>query len=190
MNLNKIRRKFNRFFYGVKKLPQGKHHLDFVAALLTIPVLLSVIILNYSNLQSLKSKPAQTPTQNQTPIIVVPSQKESNGVTPVSTSCIKDIGPISISYPSEGDTISDSPVCVIINYSNPNYCSAVWSYRINNGSWSDYNSNNPCIYNLPNGNTKFDLRIQSTVNQKQESLTRNFFYKNSNNATGSANLQQ
>lgn len=188
MNLNKLRRKFHRFFYGVKKLPQGKHHLDFVAALLTIPVLLSVIVLNYSNLQSLKNKPTPSPTQIQTPIIVVPSQKESNNPTPTSSTCIKDIGSVAISYPEDQDTITDNPVCVIINYSNSNYCSVVWSYRINNGTWSDYNSNNPCIYNLPNGNIKFDLRVQSTVTQKQQNLTRSFIYKNLS-ATPSGGLQ-
>lgn len=174
---------------AVKKAPQKKHHLDFIVAILTIPVLLSVIILNYSNLQ--KNKVTSTPTAIISPsekIIVLP-QKTTNSNPSPSESCIKDIGPISISFPDEGEIISDNPVCVNIKYTNSNYCSVVWSYRINQGTWSDFNSNNPCIYNAPNGDIKFDLRVQSTIIQKEVNLTRNFINKNSTIATSSATTQ-
>ena len=163
-----------------KKIPQKKHHLDFLAALLTIPVLLSVIFLNYNNLNNLQKKPASpSPTTQEKQIIIVsPSQvpNAANNSIPVP-SCKKQIGPISIAYPSENQTVSDNPVCVNINYSDTSYCSVVWSYRINGGTWSDYNSNNPCLYNMPNGNVKFELRVQSTVAQnQQQTFTRNFVY--------------
>ncbi len=190
----KTQNKFFKFLDTVKRLPDKKHHLDFVAALLTIPVLLSVIILNYTNLNNMqKLKTTPTPTNapvtllpNKQQIIVVPQnaiQQATPSATPPPQSCQKDIGPVTISYPSEGQTVSDNPLCVNISYDNLNYCSVVWSYRINNGQWSDFNSNNPCIYNLPNGSVKFDLRIQSTVIQKEVDLTRNFTYDGNSLAT-------
>lgn len=180
-----MKEKISKVVNVVKKIPDKKNHLDFLAAALTIPVLISVIILNYNNLQKLKTPaspsavPSVAPTQAAKPqYIIVPSQNQSaESPTPVTSACIKDIGPIDVSYPKEGDTVSDNPLCIIINYSNTNYCSVVWSYRINNGAWSDYTSNNPCIYNLQNGNIKFDLRVQSTVTQNTASLTRNFIYQ-------------
>lgn len=179
-----MKRRFYKLINAAKKLTSKKHHLDFITAVLTIPVLLSVIILNYNNLQNLqknKTNVNPTPTQSEK-IIVVPQNQQNQDTTPNPTSatCIKDIGPISISSPSEGETKTDNPICIIINYSNSSYCSVVWSYRINNGSWSNFSSNNPCIYNLPNGNVKFDLKVQSTVVQKETDLTRNFIYKGSN----------
>lgn len=187
MNSIILRRKFNKFINGVKKLPQGKHHLDFAVAILTIPVLLSVIILNYSNL---KKAEAPTTTQNEKPYIIVPTENKDADPTPTSSTCKKEIGPLQIPSPKEGQIVSDNPVCVTINYPDSSYCAVVWSYRINGGAWSDYNSGNPCIYNLPNGNIKFDLRIQSTVTQTEENISRNFIYKNSNpSATSSAQTQ-
>jgi hypothetical protein len=183
-----MKEKLSKFSIAAfKQLPKGKGHLDFFTALLTIPVLLSVIILNYNNLQnSQKTKitPTPTPAPNQKQVIVVPAVNvpvDKNSSLPLSPSpavCKQDIGPIDISSPEEGQTITDNPVCVTINYSDSNYCSVVWSYRINNGAWSDYSNNSPCIYNPPNGNIKFELRIQSTVSQnKTTTLTKNFIYK-------------
>ncbi len=179
----KLSRKVSRILTAIKKAPEKKTHLDFIAALLTIPVLLSVIILNYSNLNNLQKKTtvnaSPTPAPTQQVIIVSPSQtpaQTDNNLPPIQ-SCKEGIGPLSISYPAEGQTISDNPVCVNINYSDPSYCSVVWSYRINGGQWSDYNSNSPCLYNMPNGNIKFELRVQSTVAQNQtQTYTRNFVY--------------
>lgn len=178
-----LSKKISKFIRIIRNAPNKKHHLDFLAAVLTIPVLLTVIVLNFNSLQKLKtttqSSPTPTPVQSgkQPSYTVIPSQ-QTNPTPTNSPSCIKTVGPIDVTYPKEGETVSDNPLCLIISYSNPNYCSVVWSYRINNGSWSDYTSNNPCIYNLPNGNVKFDLNVQSTVVQSQTTtLTRNFIYQ-------------
>ncbi len=174
----KLSGKISKTIRVIKNAPNKKHHLDFIAALLTIPVLLSVIVLNYSNLNNLKKPIASTsPSPTQQVIIVSPSTvpNSNNNATP-SPACKKQIGPVSIAYPLENQTVSDNPVCVNITYSDTSYCSVVWSYRINGGTWSDYNSNNPCLYNIPNGNIRFELRVQSTVNQTTQTYTRNFVY--------------
>lgn len=172
----------------LRKIPSKKSHLDFVLALLSVPVLVTAIIINVGNLQNKNKTAIPTPIPIQTiqptqekQIIIVPSSAPN--LTPSSTPqpvCIKKIGPINISYPSENQTLTDNPLCINIQYSDTNYCSIVWSYRINNGSWSEYSSNSPCLYNMPSGTVKFELRVQSTVSQDQTSLTRNFIYQNNN----------
>ena len=189
-----MKRKLNKLVNAAKKLTYKKHHLDFIVAVLTIPVLLSVIILNYTNLQNIqKNKNNLTPAPTQTEKIIVVPQKTTITSVQTQETCIKDIGPVEITFPQENQIVSDSPICINIKYNNSNYCSVVWSYKINSGSWSEFTGNNPCIYNLSNGNVKFDLRVQSTVIQKEEDLSRNFVYKSTNLsptqiATSSANF--
>lgn len=173
---------FHRIKTWVKQLPNKKHHLDFIAALLSIPVLLTVVTTNIINLQN-KSKPQETTTKQEKPIII--QNQDQPKFTPKATDatpsvCKKEVGPISISYPEENQTVSDNPVCITIKYDNTNYCSVVWSYRINGGSWSNYSSNSVCLYNVPKGNVKFELRAQSTVSEDQTSITRNFVNEGSN----------
>lgn len=164
----------------IKKLPDRKNHLDFIAAVLSIPVLLTVVTLNLMNLSDKnksKKEEAEKPiivqtVENKVEKTPVPTEKPES--TTSKEPCKKDVGPISISYPKEGDKVVDNPVCFIIKYEDPNYCSVVWSYRINLGNWSEYSGNSVCLYDVPPGDVKFDLRVQSTASNDQESLTRNF----------------
>lgn len=176
-----MKRKISKFFHSIRKIPDRKHYVEFVAATLSIPVLLTVILVNLSNLQAEKKETDPAPTQSVREIIIreggnsvaVPSVQPTN-----SDVCKKEIGPVSISYPGEGQTVSENPVSFTIRYTDKSYCSVVWSYRINNGTWSEFSSNSPTVYNMPNGNIKFELRVQSTVNDDQEQLERNFIYQN------------
>lgn len=189
-----IQKKTRKILKGISKwfhhLPDRKRYFDLVAGVLGIPALVLVIILNYNNLQSNKktTTPAPTPVQTSTTPIIIqtgPSSGSQNSnntsPTPSSTACKKQIGPISISYPQEGATVSDNPLNIIINYNDSDYCSVVWSYRINGGQWSDYSSNSIALYNMPSGNVTLDLRVQSTVSQDQSMITRHFTYNGSNN---------
>lgn len=164
-----------------KKIPNGKIYFELITAALSVPVLISVLLLNYNNIAN-KPKPTPSPTptpvassQNKIIYVTQPVSNNSNNPTPVEN-CIKDIGPVKISFPDEGQTITDNPISFDISYPDSKYCSVVWSYKINNGSWSGYTANNPVIYNLPNGKISFDLKVQSTVTQKEISLERNFEY--------------
>lgn len=176
---------------SLSKLIGRKHHIDFIVAILSIPVLLTVIVTNVMNLQN-KSKTGPTPTPGVQKVIIqapttAPAKAQIVKTIPVAN-CKKEVGPISISFPEERETVNENPVCITIKYEDPNYCSVVWSYRINNSAWSDYSSNSVCLYNLPKGNIKFDLRAQSTVSQDQKSISRSFEYQGSsdNIATSSA----
>lgn len=162
-----------------KKLPERKPHLDFIIAILTVIVLITVIIANIGSLTG-KNKPASTPTPLPQKInIQLPSsqviQKEGN-TNPTAKECKKEVGPISIESPQENQIMKDNPVCFTIKYDDPNYCSVVWSYRINGAAWSDLNNNSVCLYNVPSGDVHFELRVQSTASQDQTTLKRNFVY--------------
>lgn len=171
-----------------KNIPNGKIYFELITAALSVPVLISVLLLNYNNINN-KPKPTASPTPTPTAAelnkIIYITQPASNNPTPVNN-CIKDIGPVKISFPADGQTITDNPVNFDISYPDSKYCSVVWSYRINNGSWSSYTANNPVIYNLPNGKVIFDLKVQSTVVQKEISVERNFVYSGNSNPTPQA----
>lgn len=172
-----MRNIFKEIGKSFKKARPRKHYLEFITAALSIPVLLTVILVNWNSLQnSKKDEPKTEVTPRE--IIIREDSKDMKNPAPTKTEiCKKEIGPISITYPKENSTISENPVNFIIKYENSEFCSVVWSYRINGGSWSEFSSNSPSIYNLSNGNVKFELRIQSTVSQATDLLERNFKYE-------------
>lgn len=172
---------FQKFKKFLRTFPK-KHHIEYITAFLSIPVLLSVIALNILNLQNNNKKdqaPTPTPTSKEQPVIiqVSPEANTNSPTTESSSLCKKGLGTTEISYPKEGQTVSDNPLCINIKYDSDTYCSAVWSYRINDGTWSNYNSNSPCLYNVPAGKVKFELRVQSTVSESTDALERNFIYQ-------------
>src|SRR5581483_1925168 len=70
-----------------------KHHVEYLSALLSIPVLLTVIILNYSNIQGSKNKET-APTPAPEKIIIQtttqPVAKDS-APQPTSSMCKKEV---------------------------------------------------------------------------------------------------
>lgn len=169
---------FKEISRSVKKAAPRKHYLEFITAALSIPVLLTVILVNWNSLRGPSRQDSGTEPTPREIIIREDSNSNSNNPTPTAGEiCKKEIGPVSIQYPKEGATVSENPVNFIIKYDDSEYCSVVWSYRINNETWSEYTSNSPSIYNLPNGNVKVELRVQSTVSQDTDSLERNFIYE-------------
>lgn len=163
----------------VSKIRPQKLHLDYIAGLLTIPVLVTAILLNFNNISGKKDTDTPTPTPK---VIIlpqataVPNGNTNPNVVTAAPVCKKAIGPVTIDYPEEGDTISDNPLSISISYSDENYCSVVWSYRINDGPWSSYNNTSPSLYNLPSGSVRFQLRVNSTVSSETKTYTRNFNY--------------
>lgn len=184
MKFEVMKKKFYKVLASVKKAPDRKHYLEFITAALSIPVLLTVILVNINNLNATKKDAAPLPivTTTQPREIIIReggnSAAPNNPTSTPSEICKKEVGPISITSPKEGATVTDNPVNFIIKH-NEDYCTSVWSYRINNGTWSEYSANTPSIYNLPNGAVKFQLRAQSTVSSDQDSLELNFTYAGS-----------
>ncbi len=177
----------NKMYQKIKNLPNKKNYLEFVTALLSIPVLLTVVYMNYLSIQEKRTQDALTPTPAPTQTVVTiirerDSQPEPTAIpneTIISEKeCEPGIGKIEITKPTEEVVVSDNPLEVDITYAKGDYCSVVWSYRINGSSWSDYTDNNIVIYNLPSGQKKLELRVKSIVSGETQTIERNFTYKN------------
>lgn len=187
--IDKTKRWFKKVLRSYRHLPDKKQYIEFFTALLSVPVLLTVILINLNNLNTKKAAtPAPTPAQQEKTIIVsLPPGNNSNdnpriGQTTTQTpeQCNKHLAPVTILSPDEGDTVTDNPVSVGISYDQQDYCSVVWSYRINGGQWSDYGNDSLSLYNLPQGQIKLDLRVKSIVTGQDSTQTRNFIYKGTN----------
>lgn len=180
----------------VQKAPDRKVYIEVITALLTVPVMITVLVTNLNNLSDSRKQKEEinpTPTTQQEIIIRESANTQDSPIrsdtNPNTQTCKKDIGPITIAYPSEGQILTENPVPIVINYSTEEYCAVVWSYRINNGPWSEYGSNSLSLYNMPAGTKTLELRVQSTTNQNQKIITRVFEYQPSSapvDATSSA----
>lgn len=170
----------NRLKNWFRNLPDKKKYLELITAFLTIPVLLTVLLTNLSRIQDDKKNAMQN-----TPTLSVPTKeiviREVITTTPVPTSeeekpCIPQIGPVSIQNPTENSIVSDNPFSIIMSYTDGSYCPVVWSYRINNSSWSTYTDKSIDIYNVDRGEKKLEVRIRSTVSKEEKILVQNFTY--------------
>lgn len=186
---------------GLEHLYAKKPFIEFIVALLSIPSLILVLILNYNSIKNLDAKAAPTPIQNITvpnsntginipkffsrPLSKTPESTPSTSAS--QTPCNKSLGPVSISSPQEGNVVSTNPVEVDISYDDSTYCGAVWSYSVNGSSWSPYDDNSVALYNLPNGPVQFQLQIKSLTSSDQMTLTRNFTYNGQSTAPAPTN---
>lgn len=172
----------------VKKLPTIKPHLDFIAALLTIPVLLTVMVLNFATLsknQKATVTPTPSPMQNinavEKPVTVVQVRSAATPTPQISqAACKPGIGTVTIASPNEGDIVTSNPLCIAISEQDQGYCSVVWAYKINNGPLSDYSNNTICLYNMPSGPVNVELHVKSIVSSQTQILTRTFTYQSPN----------
>lgn len=178
-----------------KKLPEKKNHVEFITAVLSVPVMLTVIIINLNNLNNANKK--QSTTEKVTPIqVVITGEKQTiptsvpvqftdtptSTLSPTVALCIKEVGPVSIVSPRESEVITKDPLCVTIA-TESNYCSVVWSYRLDGGDWSNYTNKNICLHNLMNGNKTIQLKIKSTVSDDEVTLQRSFVYQGNSEPT-------
>lgn len=199
---------FNRLKNWYQNLPDKKKYLELFSAALTIPMLLTVIIINLNNINGQKkTSTAETSSTTTTPIqIIITGSPEQDNKTPpptknssltptvtptstatptpspTSTSCIQEIGPIEILSPQEGEIITTDQVCLNISTSSK-YCPLVWSYKLDSGSWSEFNSNDICLYNLDNGSKQLQIQFKNISTNKTITLARNFTYQQASNTT-------
>ncbi len=173
-----------------KALPDKKRYIELITAALSIPMMLTVILVNMNNIKAQKEdKTIQNPTT--TPIQVVIDNPSNNTatnssivptniptITPTKTECKKDIGDVEIISPVEDEIITSDNLCINIATDNK-YCGVTWSYRLNGGEWSEFNNKDICLYNLTAGRKQLQIKIKSTVIDKTITLERNFIYKNS-----------
>ncbi|PIY68580.1 hypothetical protein COY90_05245 [Candidatus Roizmanbacteria bacterium CG_4_10_14_0_8_um_filter_39_9] len=188
-----MKNKLSKFIEWYKALPTKKSHVEFITAVLSVPVMLTVIILNLNNLNQQKK---QTANEKISPIQVIITGIKENGEklpvntvdepvnTPTPLSCVKEVGPVSIFFPRENEVVTKDPLCITV-VTQSDYCSLVWSYNLNDSGWSDYTDKNICLHNLTNGDKTVQLKIKSTVSQDSTTLQRSFIYQGNNEPTTS-----
>jgi hypothetical protein len=175
---------FDKIKHWWTVLPDKKKYIEFFTALLTVPVLLTVLISNINSLKTnQKTAIAPTPTPGQiTPPVITIIQKENPtstptptpNVTPTPGQCNSAVGPVNITSPADNEVVNTNPVCINISYNQGNYCAVVWSYRINGGSWSDFTDKSICLYNLPPGTENLELQVKSVASSNEVLLNRTF----------------
>jgi hypothetical protein len=176
---------FDKIKNWYQELPNKKRYVEFLTALLTVPVLLTVLIINLSSINNRKETPTPTPTPFSVPtekIVVItqevtPETSITPTVQPSATECKKEVGPVKITAPADGELITTNPVCLNISYQTGEYCSVVWSYRIGSSAWSDFTDKEICIYNLPVGPQELQVRVKSSQSDDEVTLIRNFYYQ-------------
>jgi hypothetical protein len=159
----------------VTALPEKKRYAELITAVLSVPVLITVLMLNISNLhKDPKNSIANVPLSTPSPSISTPTPTLTS--TPIMTmapqQCIQAVGPVIIVSPKEDEQVTRDPICLEIERASSNYCGIVWSYRINNGSWSDYMDKSICLYNLSGGKKTIDVRVKSIIGVDQIMMTR------------------
>jgi hypothetical protein len=182
----------------LERLYDKKPLIELIVAILSIPSIILLVILNLNSLRNLNS--TAKPTGG--PVPTVPNTTSQTGEvnrnffsvpltrTPQPTQapltsqapCNKSLGPVSIISPGEGDVVSSNPVEIDISYDDSTYCGAVWSYSVNGSNWSSYGNNSVALYNLPDGPITFQLRVMSITSTDQTTLTRHFTYNGQSTA--------
>ena len=179
-----------------RELPDKKRYIEVITALLTIPVLVTVIISNVGRIQEDKNQDKITSSAKENKVIIItqgnkqppliqPTTKSEP--TQVTKECKKQIGPISITSPKEEEVVESEPVCVQIEYAVGEFCSVAWSYRLDNGKWSNYTSSSFCFSNLSPGKHELDIRIQSVVSDDELTIERVFYYQTKESPKPTAN---
>jgi hypothetical protein len=185
----------DRFTKWYRGLPEKKRYVEFITAVLTVPVLLTVIIVNLNNLNQQKNATKkQSEAEKTTPIqVIITGEKQTASVSqpvnnptptqnPTPTSCLKEVGPVSIISPRENEVVIKNPICITIA-TESNYCSVTWSYRLDDNNWSDFTDKNVCLHNLTNGNKIIQLKIKSSASSDEVTLQRSFVYQGNNEST-------
>ncbi len=187
MDINKIK---GRFAKWVRAIPSKKHYFEFISALLTIPVLVTVILINLNNLNQKKSGdvnktaqtvPAVTPEKNTTPVpinihITQDSTRSADTNTPTPASCKNQLGPVDIASPQEGQIVTGDRVCLELSYDTQS-CPITWAYRFDSGAWSDYTDKQICLYNLSPGQKHLEVKFNSVTSGEETVVQRDFIYQ-------------
>jgi len=186
----------------VHTLPDRKRYIEVITASLTVPVLLTVIYSNITNIRSNNKTNAQEPEKVQSAQVLpqstgltieikeppaqafIPATKStesaSNAIpspSPEVKECTKEVPPVELISPNENETVTTNPLCIDIAVEQGDFCSVVWSYKLNNSSWSEFTGKEICLYNVDNGAKELEVRIRSIAGSDEVILKRNFNYQ-------------
>ncbi len=188
-----------------QSLPEKKKYLELLTAALSIPIMFSVLIMNFDALRAKKaaSQPSTPPSISQPvvqeKIIVVPvpatdssktatapKPESSVSSTPQAPICIKEVGPVEITSPKEGEVLTSDPVTISVRQLKDGFCGISWSYKMDGKPWSAYSTDSVGLYNILPGGKKLEIRIRSIASSDEVTLERSFSYSPPITATDSA----
>lgn len=184
----------------ISQLPNKKQYIELLTAALSVPLMITVLMLNLGNLrQKDNNNSPATPTMSAFPTMstnITPTNSPIPTVpitaNPSNPICTKEVGPVEISVPEEGAVVNNDPVCIEIKRPAGNYCEVAWSYRINNNPWSSYTDSTVCLYSLTPGEKNLEVRVKSIASSDQTVLQRTFTVQQiepTTQATNSATIQ-
>jgi len=182
-------------------LPDKKRHIELVTAALSVPMMVTIIMVNFFNIkktnqtapaaastpiQVIVQNPSSTNSANPEPTkdfspkatgTMTPTTTPTSTPTPTSFACKKDIGEIEILSPQDGQIITKDNICINIS-TDSNYCPVTFAYKLDNSDWSEYTTNNSlCIYNLTAGQKTLQIKVKSTAVDKSVTIQRTFTYQ-------------
>ncbi len=168
----------------IQGLPSKKQYFELVGAMLSIPVLITVILLNTNSLRGNSAKtttptPAVVVTEKdrvitQPPQVIYQNTGNDSSSGSSNASCTKDVGQVRIASPRQDEVVSTNPVCFDIASDDDSICPLVYSYRVDSGSWTDYSKNTVCLYNLQSGSHTVDVKVKSSQSDDVVQLRRSF----------------
>ena len=186
----------------VHTLPDRKRYIEVITASLTVPVLLTVIYSNITNIRSNNKTNAQEPKPEQNSQVLpqstgltieikeppaqafIPATKSSESANKIIPSpspevkeCTREVPPVALVSPEENETVTTNPLCIDINVEQGDFCSVVWSYKLNGNSWSEFTDKEICLYNVDNGAKALEVRIRSIAGSDEVTVKRNFNYQ-------------
>lgn len=162
----------------IRALPNKKQYIEFFTAILSVPIMLTVLVLNINNLKPKDPSPI-TPEEKKEVIVVSPEIRGAATTTlptEKKEACTEDLPGVEIVTPESEETVSKQPVCISPKIEEGDYCSVVWRYNVNNTSWSEYDNKGFCLYNLPSGHTTVRLQVKSIVTGEEKEIIREFTY--------------
>lgn len=188
-----MKRYFNKLASNIRSfmqsLPRRKQYIEFFTAMLSLPIMITAIILNVNALRPKTAQNTTIPSTTEKVIIISPAASNqtntnaSQSISPTQGICREELPSVSISSPQEGETVSKDAVCIAPDIAKGNYCAIVWRYSVNNSSWSDYDDKAFCLYNLASGNVTVRLQVKSTVTGATQEVDRHFTYSSNSTPT-------
>lgn len=169
-----------------RQLPDKKRYVELVTALLTVPVLITVILTNVGNLRKEDSKNtdvADTPAVQQvitrfvTPPTDVdddPDASSQEDPQVIDKECTPSLGGIDVVTPKENQIFATSQVLIDILEPGDEYCPIVWSYRLDGASFSDYSDKQISLFNVSPGEHELDVRFKSLASNEEKLVSRSF----------------
>lgn len=179
----------NRIRKTIQSLPSKKQYFELVGAMLSIPVLVTVILLNTTSLKNNEKSKTPTPTPatvvvtEKERVITQPPQIVNNENNNSGPSCKKEVGNVRITSPREDEVVSTNPVCFQIVTDDDSYCPVEYASRVDGGEWSDFSKNTVCVYNLKSGRHTVEVKVKSTESDEVVLLRRNFEVAGNTTAT-------